>query len=116
VRSRIIVPRDSEDWNDASCAAAFEMLARSPSFETYVQISPLGHVELTRDEFIKWLRFRAFEIPAFWGRSTDAAIALKNVPANLIDKASSDVSDYVDTSGAKPPDIKGRQFSAELPR
>jgi hypothetical protein len=99
------VPRDSEDWNDASCAAAFEMLAGSPSFETYVQISPLGHVELTRGEFIKLLRFHDFGIPAFWGRSTDAAIALKNVPANLIEKAISDVPDYADTSDAKPPNI-----------
>jgi hypothetical protein len=44
------------------------MLARCPSFEYYPEISPgLDFIELTRDEFVKWLLVRGFEIPTFWG-------------------------------------------------
>jgi hypothetical protein len=106
VRPRIIVPRDSEEWNEVSCAAAFEMLARSPSFEHYPEISPgLDFIELTRDEFVKWLLVRGFEIPTFWGRGGETT-PLRQAPPNLIEKAISDVYDLADASGAKPPNIK----------
>jgi hypothetical protein len=72
VSPQILVPRDSEEWNEVSCAAAFEMLAKSPSFKYYPEISPgLDFIELTRDEFVKWLLVRGYEIPRFWGRRGD---------------------------------------------
>jgi hypothetical protein len=83
------------------------MLADSPSFREYPEFSPaLDFIELTRDEFVKWLGVRGFEIPAFWGRGGDTPTPLKQAPDKLIEKAISDVYDLADASGAKPPNIK----------
>jgi hypothetical protein len=87
LRPRITVPRDSEEWHEVSCAAVFEMLARSPSFKYYPDISfSLDFIELTRDEFVKWLLVRRYEIPTFWGagRRDDT---IEASPPNLIEKS-----------------------------
>ena len=79
LRPRIMVPSDTDKWNEASCAAAFKVLANSPSLEHYPEISPgLDFIELTRVEFIQWLSVRGFDIPMFW----------KGLPVELFKKSS----------------------------
>jgi hypothetical protein len=107
LRPRIMVPSDTDKWNEASCAAAFKVLAKSPSWEHYPEISPgLDFIELTRVEFIKWLAARGFEIPMFWKGPVDTTIPFKKAPDAIVIKAIMNVYDLADANGEKPPNIK----------
>jgi hypothetical protein len=68
MRPRVRVPtHDTNTWNEDSCAAAFQTLAEAPSFEHYREFSPgLDFIDLTRDEFVRWLVNNGYELPNFW--------------------------------------------------
>ena len=108
LRPRVCVPSsDTDTWTEASCAATFEALAGLSCFEHYPQIGPgLDYIELTRDEFIRWLEMREFSFPEFWKRPIDRVASLKQASEAVIVKAIKDVYDIARARGEKAPNIK----------
>jgi hypothetical protein len=72
LRPRIPVPSiDTDTWDIANCKDAFGALAQTSSFESYTAAAPgLMTIELTRDEFIRWLEERGYHTPSFWSAKT----------------------------------------------
>ena len=89
-RPSVCVPSsDIDTWTEASCAIAFEVLAELSCFEHYPHIGPgLDYIELTRDEFFRWLEMRGFEFPQFWKRAIDKAAPLKQVSTPGVEQPS----------------------------
>ena len=108
LRPRVCVPSsDTDTWTEASCAATFEALAGLSCFEHYPEIGPgLDYIELTRDEFIRWLEMREFSFPEFWKRPIDRVASLKQASEAVIVKAIKDVYDIARARGEKAPNIK----------
>jgi hypothetical protein len=65
----ITVPcADTEVWNDANCALAYESLAGTPLLVDDPVIGPvLSGIKLTHETFIKWLILKRYPLPTFWG-------------------------------------------------
>jgi hypothetical protein len=104
---RVHVPSNAEEWDNDSCAVAFKTLADLPSIEHYPRIIPaLRSIEITRDEFFKWLGDRGSDIPIFWGRRCDPPTSLKPAPDKEIARAIGDEYDDASASDAKPPNIR----------
>ena len=68
IRYPVPVPSsDTDSWDDANCADAFDALAQTPSTESYQEMGiSLRYIELAYAEFVGWLRGRVFPVPSFW--------------------------------------------------
>ncbi len=85
-QKRISVPTKIEDWTEDSCAAAFSALAEAPLTESkapsdrYFPIfSPiLSAIELTSEEFFRWVEMHNFDVPKFWRRTSSANVSDRN--------------------------------------
>ena len=68
IRYPVPVPSlDTDSWDDANCADAFDALAQTPSTESYQEMGiSLRYIELAYAEFVGWLRGRGFPVPSFW--------------------------------------------------
>jgi len=68
LRHPVPVPsRDMDDWDEDSCQDAFHALAETSSSETYPVMTPgLAFIELTYEEFTRWLIKRGYPKPDFW--------------------------------------------------
>jgi hypothetical protein len=67
-RPRVPLPSiDTDTWDIANCKKAFDAIAQTSSIESYHVATPyLMSIELTRDEFIRWLNGRDYQHPSFW--------------------------------------------------
>ena len=84
-----------------------EVLAQSPTSEHYPEWTLVFlMMEITRDEFIRFLAVHRFDFPNFWRRPTDSSKELKPAPAKVIRKAIRDVYDRATALDEKPPNIK----------
>ena len=65
----VLVPsNDPETWTEASCAAAFEVLSRTPSREYYPDRTiQFLMMEIDRDQFVRLLAAYGLDMPKFWG-------------------------------------------------
>jgi hypothetical protein len=64
---RVSVPSlETDQWTEESCAGAFETLSKSPSREHFPALLSLHCIELTREEFFRWVDRRGFHAPTFW--------------------------------------------------
>jgi len=68
IRHEIRVPSsETNDWDESACKDAFHTLAQTLSFESYPEIAPgLAYIELSYDEFVRWLQNRGYSVPQFW--------------------------------------------------
>ena len=73
IRPEVPVPSlDTDIWDEANCQDAFDALAQATSTEHYPEIAPgLAFIELTLDEFTRWLRGRGYVIPSFWNQAPE---------------------------------------------
>ena len=73
IRPEVPVPSAHTDiWDEANCQDAFDALAQATSTEHYPEIAPgLAFIELTLDEFARWLRGRGHVIPSFWNQAPE---------------------------------------------
>ena len=73
IRPEVPVPSLGTDtWDEANCQDAFDALAQATSTEHYPEITPgLAFIELTPDEFTRWLRERGYVIPSFWNQAPE---------------------------------------------
>ena len=64
----ILVPsNDPETWTEASCAAAFEVLSRTPSREYYRDRTiQFLIMEIDRHQFVRLLTAYGLDLPKFW--------------------------------------------------
>jgi hypothetical protein len=71
IRHEIPVPSsETNDWDESACKDAFHTLAQTLSFETYPEIAPgLAYIELSHDEFVRWLQNHGYSVPQFWAPS-----------------------------------------------
>ena len=62
IRPEVPVPSlDTDTWDEANCQDAFDALAQATSTVYYPEIAPgLAFIELTLDEFTRWLRGRGY--------------------------------------------------------
>jgi hypothetical protein len=68
---RIIVPYEADDWTEDSCAAAFSRLAEAPSVQHFPIVSHvLASIELSPEEFFRWVEASGFDVPKFWKRDS----------------------------------------------
>jgi len=67
-RPAILVPsNDPETWTEASCAAAFEVLSRTPSREYYPDRTiQFLMMEIDRHQFVRLLTAHGLDLPKFW--------------------------------------------------
>jgi hypothetical protein len=79
---RISVPTKIEDWTEDSCASAFSALAETPLTKVEAEaearsdgppqfrsvLYPIHSIELTSEEFFRWVAMRRFDVPRFWKR------------------------------------------------
>jgi hypothetical protein len=80
---RISVPSEIEEWTEDTCAAAFSALAdapfteaEAPSIRYFPIFSPvLSAIELTSEEFFRWVATRHFDVPKFWRRNNAANVS-----------------------------------------
>jgi hypothetical protein len=107
-RPRVPVPSGNADsWSEGSCADAFEVLAQKPSSEHYKEWTFVFlMMEITRDEFIRFLAVHGYDFPNFWRRPTDSRKPLKPAPVEMVRKAIRDVYDRKSALDDKPPNIK----------
>ena len=68
MKPRILVPsNDPETWTEASCAAAFEVLSRTPSRKYYRDRTiQFLMMEIDRHQFVRLLAAYGFDLPNFW--------------------------------------------------
>jgi len=72
---RISVPNETDDWTEDSCNDAFEELAQLPSQQYFRLFShSICYIELTPEEFFRWLATRGFEVPKFWKRTEGTGV------------------------------------------
>jgi hypothetical protein len=72
VLPKIIVPDESDDWTELSCADAFATLARLPSQQYFPLLSySICFIDFTSEEFFAWVNKRRFREPKFWRRDAD---------------------------------------------
>jgi hypothetical protein len=66
---RISVPsNDPENWIEASCTSAFEVLAQKPSRTHYPhRAMQFLMMEIDRNQFMECLRANGLDLPKFWG-------------------------------------------------
>jgi len=64
----VLVPsNDPETWTEASCAAAFEVLSRTPSREYYPDRTiQFLMMEIDRHQFVRLLTAHGLDLPKFW--------------------------------------------------
>jgi hypothetical protein len=73
---RINVPCEAEDWTEDSCATAFSGLAEASSRKHFPIVSPvLCSIEVAREEFLRWVEARGFDVPRFWKRNSAAHVS-----------------------------------------
>jgi len=67
-RPAILVPsNDPETWTEASCAAAFEVLSRTPSRKHYPDRTiQFLIMEIDRHQFVRLLTAHGLDLPKFW--------------------------------------------------
>lgn len=108
LRPRVPVPSGNPDtWSEGSCAHAFEVLAQKPSSEHYKEWTLRFLImEITRDEFIRFLISQGYDFPSFWRLPTHSPKELKPAPKGVVRKAIRDVYDRAMALGEKPPNIK----------
>jgi hypothetical protein len=115
VAPRITVPRETDQWTEESCAGAFEALAKSPSREHFPALSVSLHfIELTREEFFRWVKRRGFYVPTFW-RDQAAPESLNDGTGNKKPKLTSKPPLKKDLEEAYKQRIKDFDFSGKIP-
>jgi hypothetical protein len=68
LRRRIHLPSgDMDTWDERTCSDAFRALAETSSTESYPDVTPIfASIELSYEEFIRWLAKRGYSKPIFW--------------------------------------------------
>jgi hypothetical protein len=67
-RPRIHLPSgDMATWDESTCSDAFATLAETSSTQSYPDLTPIfASIELSYEEFTRWLEKRGYTRPGFW--------------------------------------------------
>jgi len=119
VRHLIRLPSvDLDSWTEASCMEAFHALAQTSSSESYPELVPgLAFIELTHDEFDRWLEKRRYSKPDFWKPRGRLEIAKRGRPSEYNwDGVKNSLRDYVSQHGPITTQVELLQKCADFAR